>query len=490
MYHARKAEAHYTGYVGPILDFFSAKLLSAAILARPKSRSVLESKGPDAPDAVVDSFYAQWKEDVDGAGTDLVDFIRSRFSSACVKGRSWWLVEMPEDDGAVSLAEWESRRLGDGYVTALDNEQVLDWEVDGRGQLEWAIVHSFETRRPSVGLSRGRVRETWRVYDAATLTTYAVEYDPTKGEPRPESAVLVGSRNHGFSRVPLVRLGFVGVRGVKVKVGGRTVRLSSSAIEGFWLMQRLADPQIAHFRSEAALDWNIKRTCYAMPVFRVVDTTKPPVMGAGYYIMIGEKEGCEWIAPPTDHLDLVSKRSHDLKDAIYRVANQLAQSVDNSASVQRRSGESKQADASSTEVTLRVYGALCREAIEQTYELLSEGRGDSVVWSIEGLDTFSLTDAEQVVDAATKAQGLRVGSLTFQKELTLRVADALLPGVDQGTKDAIRREIEESAEQMMAEAAEVRKASLKTDAEDTEPPSEPPASKPATAQSPPTKEKK
>jgi hypothetical protein len=454
VYDARKTEAHYCGYIGPIVDFYAALLMSSALVVRAKDRKRLEAAGPDAPDLAADSFYARWKEDVDGVGTDLVDFLRARFTAACVKGRSWWLVERPDDAGQPpqTLAEWEARGLGEAFVVPLENEQVLDWEVDGRGELEWAVVHSFEQRRANVTQARSRVREVWRIYDRENIETFAIEYDPSAGEQRPKTASQVGPRKaHGFRRVPLVRLGFTGTRGVRFKHAGRVLKLSSSALEGFWVLQRLAEAQIAHFRCSAAMDWNIRRTCYAMPVFKLKagdgGQPAPPRMGAGYYIMIGDGESADWIAPPTEHLSIVAKRISTLKDEIYRVANQMAQGVDNNAAAVGRSGKSKEVDASASEVLLGVYGALVREAAEQTYELLAEARGDGdiITWSVEGLDSFTLADPKALAEACAAA-AQQVDSPTLRRELAYRLADALLPGMEQGTRDTIRREIDERLE--------------------------------------------
>jgi hypothetical protein len=442
-YEARKRRAHYTGYVGPIVDWFAAKLCAASLVirAKPPSGAPSSPNSPGAPSAT-ETFYGAWKEDVDGAGTDLIDFLRARFTRACVVGRTWWVVEMPDDEQAppVTRAEWERRGLGRATIAELENEQVLDFEVDRFGELVWAIVHTLETPRPDPRAPRGQIQETWRVYDRESVTSFGITYDPK--EQRPTEARSLGTKPHGFQRVPLVALGFVGTRPVKVRVGGRMVRVGGAKLEGFWLLARLADPQLAHFRAGSALDWNIERTCYAMPVFHLEDEAKPPTMGAGYYIQLGVTEKADWIGPPTQHLAVLLERVAGLKDEIYRVANQLAQGVDNNAAAVGRSGESKQADAASTEVVLRVYGALVREAVERTYELIAEGRGEDLSWSIEGLEAFSLADGAAVIDAATSANKLNVPSPTFRRELLYRVAEALLPGVDQPTKDAIRIEID------------------------------------------------
>ena len=466
VYSSRCEEAHFTGYAGPICDWFAAKLLSASL--------AVKATTPDGKTVTADPYYAPWKEDVDGAGTDLVDFVRQRFTEALVKGRAWWLAEIPDDDTPepTNRRQWEDSGRGNVMLTPLDNEQVLDFHADARGNLLWAIVYSIETPREDPKKDRETISERWAIYTAENVETWGVDY-PAK-EPRPEDAKLIGTKPNPFGRVPLVRLGFVGTRGVKVKGGGKAFNVSSGALEGFWLMRRLADPQIAHFRSSAALDWSIKRTCYAMPVFQLEDDEKPPVMGAGYYIKIGVNEKATWIAPPTAHLDVLAKRCETLQQEVYRVANQMAQGVNNNAAAVGRSGESKQADAASTEVVLRVYGALCREAIEATYDLVSLARGEDTVWAIDGFDIFSVADASSLVETIRAVETLSIPSTTLRKELMVRIGDALLPNAAQPIKDAIRDEIDAGVAAVvdLAEAM-VPEASEEPAAEDAEPVSQP-----------------
>ena len=437
----RCESAQYTNYVGPIIDFFAAKVMGAPVDAKP------------ADEAEEPPFYAEWREDVDGAGTNLVDFFRSRFVAACVKGRAWWRFSLPDpgEQPAANMAEFEARGLGRVLIDPIDRSQILDWQEDDRGELEWAIVHRVERPRRSPEEVRGLIVETWEVYDRENVTTYAVSYTEDK-PPRAEDDMRPLSRRpHGFPRVPLLGMGFEGTKAAHVKVGLRHIALSASEIRGLWPMGRLGDIQVAHFRQEAGLEWSIARTCYAMPVFNLQDSQKPPVMGAGYYIMLGTGEAASWLAAPTAHLAMAAQRVAERRDEIYRVANQLAQGVDNNAAAIGRSGESKLADAESTEVILVIFGAFVREAIEKTFDLISEARAEAdmrpadkpLKWSVAGLDKFDVTDVAALVTAATQAAMLNIPSKTANAAIKARVAIALLPGLDEKTRQTIKEEIED-----------------------------------------------
>lgn len=427
---ARLGAAKYTNYVGPIVDWFAARLMSGTVTA----------KADGAPD-----WYDGWKASVDGAGTDLVDFVRARFVDACVKGRSWWTVELPEDGGPppVNAAEYEERRLGDVLLRAIPRESVLDWDTDAQGNLLWAIVYEEERPRLSPRDERGTTVHRWTVYEPDEISVYEVAIADGKAlDPKTDLEPVV--RKNELGRVPLLPLGFDGVRAVHASAPHRRpISLSQSEIFGLWPLNRLAEPQVAHFQLEASLEWSIRRTCFSMPVFTgASETTAPPTMGAGYYIKIGVGEKFEWTAPPVAHLAATEGRVQARKDEIYRVALQMAQGVDNNAAAIGRSGQSKLADAASTDALLVVYGALVREAVQRTYELVCAARGELLKWVVSGLDSFSPTDAGLLVATGVQVQAMQIASPTFKREFDKRVVRSLLPNVDEATRTAIESEID------------------------------------------------
>lgn len=418
VYLLRKRDAFYRSYVGPIVDFFAAQLFASPF----SIRTTIDGKT-----AAPDLFYGLFREDCDLNNTDLTDFMKARFLTACVKGSSWWLVEMPDDEGlpAESRIDWAERDLGRARLCPLEPENVLDWETDEYGQLTWAITYKKEMRRDDPRLERTLVTETWKVYDRAEVETFQVTYDPKKKKLRADDEIPSVSRvPHRFPRVPLVQL-----------------RLP----EGLWILNRTADAQIEHFRLSSAMSWAIKRTCYPMLIFKSVDPSKPPQTGAGYALAIDVKESFEWISPTTAAFDVLDKQLTSHVTEIYRISQQMAHSVDNNMSAAiGRSGESKAIDNQATEICLHAYGDIVREAIEATFELVSDGREEfEVKFSIEGLNKFSLNDITIALANLKATQELGIRSDTLRKELAFKAADMLLPDAAQQIKDQIRAEIEE-----------------------------------------------
>lgn len=421
VYIQRLGEAAYRSYVGPIVDYFASQLMAAPLTIRASDRESGETV------EAFDQFYSDFKEDVDGRGKDLIDLARDAFRTALIKGKCWLIAALPSNGGRAprTRAEWEASSLGAVRATKLEPEHVLDWEHGEDGSLLWALTYEESRPRSSLTDSRARIRGTWRFYDAETVETFQLSWDPSRDNLTPDTEVpSIGREPHGFARVPLVCI---------------------EPPRGLWLMNRVAEAQVEHFRLSAGLGWAIRRTCYAMPVFKLTGgaNTGGPQMGAGYFLTIGAQDDVVWAAPPSQPFEVIAKEAKAQKDEIYRVAQQMAQGVENNAAAIGRSAQSKSADTASTEICLVAYGAIVREAIEKLYNLVAQGRGDTVKFRIGGLDRFNLSDPSIAVENAGKAEALAVPSVTFRKELLMSTAEALMPSLSQDKKDAIRREIEE-----------------------------------------------
>ena len=178
-----------------------------------------------------------------------------------------------------------------------------------------------------------------------------------------------------------------------------------------------------------------------------------PAQGAGYYLKMGVDEKVDYAAPPSAPFDTIQQYTQQLKDELHRVAQQMARGVENNAAAVGRSGQSKQSDEHGTEVVLKAYGRIVREAVERTMNLIAEGRGMSEKWSIGGMDAYRLADAKTIADTALVSDAIRVPSTTYRKEMLKRVAYSQLPDLDQCTKQLIADEIDEgvNAEDMMPE---------------------------------------
>jgi hypothetical protein len=416
----RLNEAHYRCYMGSIINQFASMLVSKPLEIRSKD----ESGNVSAPD----EFYSDLKEDCDGAGTDLMAFIRQRIVDAMVDRRAWWLMKrpnfLPNAGEDLSLADWEDRKLGDVVFSAIESEDVRDWSLDAFGNLIEVLTYSCVRADVGMRSMRKSVRHTWQIYDATTVETFECVVE--EGKELPTEVVGDGGVPHGFKSIPVVCLDL-----------GHEL----------WVADRLASPQLEHFRLSNALGWGIRTTCYAMPVFKLMNNSegkaRPPTMGSGYFLQIDVQEDFAWYAPPTEPFDVIQREIDSQKDELYRVAQQLAQGVNNNAAAVGRSGASKLADAEATRIVLECLGQAAREAIEKSFDLSAGARGETNQFSIDGLGGSELYDVVELTQIAPDVSAADIPSPTFLREWKTRLALALVPGADAETKDTIRKEIQE-----------------------------------------------
>lgn len=437
-YHLRKKNAFYRNYLGAIVDYFSALLFTS------KPKTIARGVDTKEPKPDPGEYYDTFREDCDRTGTDLDAFFKDRLTDAMVHRCSWFSIEQPSlRTGEVdpeSRADFEARKLGDCWLRPLDFDQVLDWETDDAGQLAWVLVFSCDMRRAGPGASRNMVTNTWEHYLADRVDTYSITFDKTKPPTQETVVALTGSRKHGFGRVPV---------------------LSIDLPRALWAANRLRTPQIEHFRSSNAQAWSLKTSCYAMMVFNVespedfVKATVGP--GRGWVLGVTEKAG--WQAPPSEHFAALDANISAQKDEIFRLAHQMALGVENNAAAIGRTAESKSEDAQSTRVILLAYARKVKETIERVYDLIEARRGDKLKWSVEGLDDFADADLIGLVDQVVKLQSFgSIPSRTFRVQMFQKLAEGLLPDLDQATKSKIQTEIEAGTTDPADDAAAERAA--------------------------------
>lgn len=431
---ARKREAIYRNYVGPVISFFASLLFASA----PRAVAKDEKKEPVLEPG---DFYNEFRDDCDGNGCDLDAFFKTRLIDAMVSGRSWYRVELPEDNGAPpeNLHQFNERKLGDAWLTALDADQVLDWKMDKRGRFQWVLIHTVTCDREDIESTRNTITETWERIDASTVTTYRISYEKGKApSPKQEIPRIGEPVPHRFGRVPVMMLALP---------------------PELWVASQLETPQLGHFRLTNAQTWGMTQTCYAMPVFNLApqDEKKKrlPVMGTGHAITLGLEEQMEWKAPPDGPYAALSTEIQAHKDEIFRVAHQMALGVENNAAAVGRSAESKASDAEATRVVLEAYAKIVKACIESTYDLISQQRDDKYDWSIEGLDDFAAQDLGGLTTVLAQVEAAGgIPSPTFRKLMAQRLAESLLPDIDQETKLKIEQEIEDgiAAHEELADA--------------------------------------
>lgn len=423
MYAFRKKSAHYLNYAGPIVSYVAALVFS--------ERMEIASEP-----AQTDPFYAEFQTNCDTLGTDLADLLRERFTRALVTQRAWVLVDFPAATGQLPADRkaWEERGLGRAYLCPLNDEQIIDWEVDDRGELEWALVHQCDTRRRNLGVARGeRVRETWTFWGRESWQRFEVEYDKAH-PPKPED------------NIPLVAEGLVATQ-------GRVPLVCIDLPDALWAMNILADPQLEQTRKRNSLSWGMDRTCFAQQVYKLDEPLgdggeedqvggRGPTQGWGYAQVIGTKEDIVWDAPPSEAFTVIADYAAALKDEIYRVVHQMALGVQNNAAAVGRSGASKKEDNSATAIVARSIGKLVTETTKRILDLVALGRRETTRWTVNGMDSYVTIDEQAAVETAVMFDTTNVPSPTARREAAKQVAFAYLRNLTPEQRAKISKEID------------------------------------------------
>jgi len=437
VYAFRKKSAHYLNYAGPVINYFAAK-------------TFLDEPEVTSDPKTVDDWYAAWRDNCDGLGTDLVDVVHERVKKALVEKRSWLLVDFPATDAEpANRADWEQRGLGDAYLCPFDDCDVLDWSTDDRGELEWVITKQRDTRRRDPRQLNALVTDTWTIWTRDGWERFAIEYDPSGKDPNKPPP-------KDDDAIPSIATG-------PVATPGRVPFVRIELPDELWAMNIIADPQLEQTRSRNALSWGLARSCFAQRIFKLHEAPGEdgkdsaggggPKQGPGYGMIIGVDEDVIWDAPPVGAFAPNADYARDLKDEIYRVAHQMALGVENNAAAVGRSAESKNADDSATTVVVRALAKRAREIIKRIYDLVSLGRGDEVEWKIGGMSCDDADDEALLTTDAVALDGMAYGK-TWRKEFRIRVALAKLPDATPEQRDAIRKEIEEIVDQEPDEPVE------------------------------------
>ena len=151
---SQQAADEYINYSGPIANYFAAWLFT--------SKPVIKTD-PEQ----VDPFYAEFKEDCDGKGTDLDDFFRDRFVDAIIDCAAYWRVEFPaappEGADAMTLADWRGAGLGRAVLVPMPASSIINWKRDAQGFV-WLIEYTKAEELEEPDDEVETVTETWTIW--------------------------------------------------------------------------------------------------------------------------------------------------------------------------------------------------------------------------------------------------------------------------------------------------------------------------------------
>jgi hypothetical protein len=407
VYYERLNRVFYENYVGSIIDWYAATLM--------RREPVLQFEGNDSG---AKAFFNAFAEDCDLKGSHLSEFFRQRFVEALVCGSSFIAVDFPRGNApALTRAEEDATGRSRAYLVDYPADEVINWNYDETGGLEWAVVRTSCLQQSKVTDAKWERETRWIYYDRETYQIFRKASDNKPVE-------LVGEGRHGLAslrRVPLFEL----------KVS-----------EGLWLMNKAALLQLEHFNKSNALSWALTMGLFATPVV-YSEREWSQIVGESYYIQLGPNDRFGWTEPEGKVYQIAADNLVRLKDEIYRVCYLMGQAGSPSGDW-RQSGLSKQRDFSITQEVLRAYGDAVKETLKQVLRAIAAARQDAVTVDATGLDEFDIGDFSNELDDAKKLLELGIGSDTLKKQIFKKLAFKYLCDVRQEVKNQVAEEIDQN----------------------------------------------
>lgn len=415
VYAERLTRVYYENYAGSIVDWYAATLF--------RREPLVMTEGDDE---AAKRFVNEFTEDCDLRGSSLSEFFRGLLIEALICGSSYILVDFPRVRRPVSTrAEEEALGASRAYLVAYSPTEVINWNHDEKGNLEWVVIRRTLSYRPSA-TSDVLVNETrWNYYDKEQFRVFRrVSEGGAPGE-----IVLVDSGYHGLAK--------------QAKVPVFEMRVP----EGLWLMNKAGLLQLEHFNKSNALAWALTMGLFASPVV-YTEREWNQIVGESYYIQLGPGDRFGWTEPEGKVFTIAAENLNRLQEEIYRVCYLLSQAGGRLSSRSLQSGISKQRDFAITQEVLRTYGDIVKDTMKRVLRAIVAARGDRIAVDVSGLEEFDIGDFSAELADAERLLQLGIPSPTLRKQVFKKLAFKYLCDVRQEVKDRIAAEIDAGEEEL------------------------------------------
>jgi hypothetical protein len=366
-------------------------------------------------------FFGEFAEDCDLKGNNLSDFFRRQLVETLVSGSSFVLVDFPRRTEPVeSRAEEEARGAARAYVVEYAAEDIINWSLDDRGNYEWVVIRTHNTRKRDVESANWVVETRWTLYDKQRFRVFRSIKDGLKQSP----IEMIDEGLHALAkqnRVPLFEM----------KVS-----------DGLWLMNKAGLLQLEHFNKSNALSWALTMGLFATPVI-YSEREWNQIIGESYYIQLGPNDRFGWTEPEGHVFQIAADNLSRLQEEIYRVCYLLTQAGGKTSGASQ-SGLSKQRDFAIAQEVLRAYGDAVKDSMKRVLRAIEVAREDGLLIDVSGLDEFDIGDFGSDLSDAKELLSLGIESSTLKKQIFKRLAQKYLCDVRQDVKDQISKEIEAS----------------------------------------------
>lgn len=455
VYQSRIERFYYECHVGTAIDWYQAAIFETPpqvetsieddasdaadtpaappivkpILADPNNPTLpVVQNPPQKPTSMTpseaDDFYNDFEQNCDRAGTPLIENFREYFRNMLIYGRACMLIDLPPNVPGQyrNLLEQTNDGAFDPFTINYDPRQMINYQKDANGRLEWVIFANREVE-PGSPFDTEVISDNWYYFDRKNFAKYQrIVPDGERTVPDGVKASKVSEGPHCLSKYGVVPV------------------IYNELPKGLWLMNRAYGVIKEHLNTTCALSWALYMACLAMPVVKMDGEFDVTLSEAGF-IKLPLGAEYSWSEPEGKSFTTMADRIESLKEEIFRSFYLISQSRSNKATPAAASGLSKQQDMTASKKILNLYGDLMRSMIQATYQYVSWAREDDYEWDVRGLN-FPEGPPDETIDTVAGAMAIQVPSLGFEKEMYKKVVMAILPDMNPKKKAQIFGEIE------------------------------------------------
>lgn len=420
----RKERFTYQNILGTALGWYGAAMFKTTpeIFFKDQNDQLLSDEST--------KFYGKFLDQCDGNGTSFVDFFKRVFSCLLSYGSAWVLTDLralgPDEAPPVTLEEQRSRGLLNPHLILYTPLNVINWQCDSSGSLEWVIVKV--TAEKQEFLQKPILVDTWYYYDRENYRVYEDKRKageivvPTEGPGR--IAQLIREGRHALAdekRVPV-----------------RQLLLS----EGLWLANRAYLLLIDHLNQDNTLAWSLFMSNLAIPVIiGDVDASNMTNSENGF-LQFPAGTTYTWTEPQGNSFVQSATRLDSLREEAFRCMHLQAQGRSMHATPAMQSGRSKVLELAPAKDILTGMGDDVRSHMQSVLTDVAAARQQpDVKPDVRGLQFEDNMTTEEVF-AVSSVLGLRIPSKTFERAIYKKTVRSWMPDANRQQLDVVYKEID------------------------------------------------
>ena len=436
--HETRLKIGYLNFLAGIVGHYSSRLFEAGIHVVPPPDAANPATPGTSP---VPEYYEAFGRDADRCGNPFETILSEAIEEALVYQRAYLCVDMP------SLSATPTSRADDEiepYLYSIPIEQVINWKIGENGKFEWVVLEYAIANQDDPLVVPTTYALGWKVWK---LVDGHAEWDAYRSRDlnvncRLDKNESIARVDHGvtdFSEIPILLL-----------------KLPNK----LWIGNKVGPLCLEHHQRRSALSMSASKSCVSIPaVFLGSEMPQPSKMvsevqqdpGRGNrspvneferrgFTTFGSDDRLEFVSPDTAGYEFVKSDLEALRVDIYRTVWQMAQSLGDSSSRTRNSGESKREDGKPEVKMLKALATYVRKFAVQIYTLIDTVRGGDTKWVVHGLDGYEDEDRDTLLSEAQALGNIPIPSPTFQQLYKFDVARKLC-AMDAQTSEIVRQEI-------------------------------------------------